>query len=319
MTGSRKHIARPFEVVPLIVALGVALVCTLALFAESFWMFELVTHFRLQLLAVQIPLLLALLWHRRWLVFAIIVPFTVLNAAAVAPYWPRTTAEMAAADAVQIMTVNLYHRNDEHARFVELADREQPDLLLLLEYTPAWAAALQSIEADYPYRIADPVTGPFGVALFSRLPLTSATVTDLLGVPAIDARIERRPGDPVRFIGVHLRPPTSAREAGQRNAQLDLLGELAATEPGPLIVAGDFNTSPYSPVLAAWLERSNLTDARLGRGFGMTWPVSLPVLGVPIDHVLVSEDFLVAAHYYGAAFGSDHYPVVTRLSLRGEK
>ena len=86
-----------------------------------------------------------------------------------------------------------------------------------------------------------------------------------------------------------------------------------------MIIAGDFNVTPYSPVLVNWLERTTLTDARRGRGFGMSWPTSVPVLGIPIDHVFVSEDFLVDAHYYGPAFGSDHYPVLTRLSLRGEK
>lgn len=319
MTWRRKHIARPLEVLLLSATLSVVAVCILALFAESFWMLELLTHFRLQLLAVQIPLLLVCLWYRRWLLFTLLVPFSVVNTIVVAPYWPREAAIVSDPDALELMTVNLYHRNDEHTRFVDLVDREQPDVLLLLEYTPDWAAALTSIELDYPYRRTDARPGFFGVALFSRTPLIDANVIDLLGAPAIDTKLELNSGDRVRLIGAHFRPPVSARRARERDAQLDLVGELAATERGPLIVAGDFNVSPYSPLFSGWLERSNLTDTRLGRGFGMTWPVSLPVLGVPIDHILVSEDFLVAAHYYGAAFGSDHYPVVTRLSLRGEK
>ncbi len=319
MTGRRKPIARPLEALLAVLTLGVVTASALALFAESFWVLELLTHFRLQLLIVQLPLMLACLWFRRWLLFTLIAPFSIVHATAVAPYWPREASVLAAPDAVELMVVNLYGRNDEHARFIELADTEQPDLLLLLELTPEWAVALKRIEAGYPHRLVDARNGVFGIALFSRVPLIDPKMIEILGVPAIDTRLDLGHGDPVRLIGVHFRPPMSARQADERNAQLDRVGDLVVAESGPMIVAGDFNVTPYSPVFGDWIERTVLSDSRRGRGFGMSWPTSLPILGVPIDHVLISEDFLVNAHYYGPAFGSDHYPVVTRLSLRGEK
>jgi endonuclease/exonuclease/phosphatase (EEP) superfamily protein YafD len=319
MTLAPRSVARPLEALLVILTLGVVGASALGLLAESFWMFELLTHFRLQFLAVQLPLLVVCLWRHRWVLFAATLPFTVVNAAVVAPYWPRETAICAPTDAVALMSANLFGGNHDYSRFVDVARREQPDLLLLLEYNSRWGTALSSLLTEYPHRIVAEREDFFGLALFSRIPLTDASVIDLLGVPAVVARLDLGAGDAVRFIGLHLSPPMSAREASERNAQLDFVGQLAAAEPGPLIVAGDFNVSPYSPVLADWLERSALTDTRRGRGFGMSWPVSLPVLGIPIDHVLVSEDFLVAAHYYGPAFGSDHYPVVTRLSLRGKQ
>ncbi len=316
MTEIRRAGATRLDLLLAIATLGTVAVSALGLLAQSFWMLELLTHFRLQYLAAQLPLLLVCLWYRRWLLVSLLLPVTAINAAAVAPYWPRETSAVAGTQSVELMTVNLYGRNDEHARFIELVSRERPDVLLLLEYTSRWAASLEPLEADYPYRIADARDGSFGMALFARVPLAEASRLDLRGVPAIDASFELGVGETVRFIGVHLRPPMSAEAAGERNAQLARVGEIVKTEPGSLIVAGDFNATPYSPVLAGWLERMALKDARRGRGFGMSWPVSLPILGIPIDHVLVSEDFLVDAHYYGAAFGSDHYPVVTRLSLR---
>ncbi len=319
MTVRPRKIERLLDFLLATSALGIVSVSALALLAESFWMLELLTHFRLQFLAIQLPLLVICLWRRRWFLLASVAPFAAINAAVVAPYWPRDTAAEATADTVELMTANLYGGNHEYSRFVDIAERERPDVLLLLEYNSRWNAAMSSISAEYPHRIIAEREDYFGMALFSRIPLAEASVIDLLGVPAIDARLELGVGDTVRFIGVHFEPPMSAREAGQRNAQLDLVGELASAGPEPLIVAGDFNLTPYSPMLADWLERTGLRDARRGRGFGMSWPVSLPVLGIPLDHFLVSEDFLVDAHYYGAAFGSDHYPVVTRLSLRGEK
>ena len=319
MNGRPRSVPGLLDALLVTVTLGAVAVSALAMLAESFWMLELLTHFRLQYLAVQLPLLLICLWARRWLLLATLAPFTAVNGAAVAPYWPRESVVVAAPDAVEVMTANLYGGNYEYSRFVDVVERERPDVLLLLEYNSRWASALGPFSAEYPHQIVAAREDYFGIALFSRVPLIRASVVDLLGVPAIDARLDLGANGAARIIGVHFQPPMSAREAGERNAQLDLVGELAIDESGPLIVAGDFNVTPYSPVLADWLERTDLTDARRGRGFGASWPSSLPFLGIPIDHVFISEDFLVTAHYYGPAFGSDHYPVVTQISLRGEQ
>ena len=51
----------------------------------------------------------------------------------------------------------------------------------------------------------------------------------------------------------------------------------------------------------------------------MTWPTYNPLLRIPIDHCLVSEHFMIGEQYQGPDFGSDHYPVLTRLYLRGNE
>ena len=124
MSWKPSTISRTLGALPAPTALGVVTVSALALLAASFWVFELFTHFRLQVLAVQIPLLLVCLWLRRWILVALIAPFTIVNAAIVAPYWPRENAVVSAPVAVEVMTVNLYGRNDEHARFIEFVDEE---------------------------------------------------------------------------------------------------------------------------------------------------------------------------------------------------
>jgi endonuclease/exonuclease/phosphatase (EEP) superfamily protein YafD len=44
----------------------------------------------------------------------------------------------------------------------------------------------------------------------------------------------------------------------------------------------------------------------------------LPVLGIPIDHCLVSEEIRVIAHRRLPAFGSDHYPILAELAIAPE-
>jgi endonuclease/exonuclease/phosphatase (EEP) superfamily protein YafD len=214
------------------------------------------------------------------------------------------------------MTVNLYGHNHDFARFIELARRENPDVILLVEVDAAWSGALAALAADYPQRLVSVREDLFGIALLSRLPLLESRVVDLRGAPSIDARVGLADGRDLRLIGVHLRPPTSRARATERNAQLADLRARLAEDTGPLIVTGDFNVTPYSPLLETWLEQTGLKDARAGRGFHATWPAFFPILGIPIDHCLVSEHFTIGDQYQGAAFGSDHYPVLTRLFLR---
>jgi endonuclease/exonuclease/phosphatase (EEP) superfamily protein YafD len=119
-------------------------------------------------------------------------------------------------------------------------------------------------------------------------------------------------------VGVHLRSPTSGWRAGQRNWQYELLARRRAEIDGPLVVTGDFNTTPYSPIFTDWIERTGLTDVRRGRGLGYSWPTFLPIASIPIDHCVVSKEFRVIAERRLPSIGSDHYPILTVLALESQ-
>jgi endonuclease/exonuclease/phosphatase (EEP) superfamily protein YafD len=100
------------------------------------------------------------------------------------------------------------------------------------------------------------------------------------------------------------------------------LNELAARSTavdGPLIVAGDFNATPYSPYFTEWLEKTKLTDSRRGRTPSPSWPTMLPWVGIPIDHVVVNDGFTILSHRRLPNFESDHYGVLVEIALRPER
>jgi len=41
----------------------------------------------------------------------------------------------------------------------------------------------------------------------------------------------------------------------------------------------------------------------------------LPILGIPIDHVAVSNEFAILSHQRLPAFGSDHWGIMAELAL----
>jgi endonuclease/exonuclease/phosphatase (EEP) superfamily protein YafD len=132
----------------------------------------------------------------------------------------------------------------------------------------------------------------------------------------------------VALYGVHPETPRSPERWRARNAQLAWLADaIPRRDPDrPVIVAGDFNTPPWSPFFRDLLRHVGLRSAA---GAGFRWPTRQPMLwspylswlGAPVDHVLVSPDVAVDAFAVQRDVESDHLPIMTDLRLaspRGE-
>ncbi len=63
---------------------------------------------------------------------------------------------------------------------------------------------------------------------------------------------------------------------------------------------------------------TGLRDSSLGIGYHATWPATLGVAGIPIDHVLVSAGIGVAEKSVAAGVGSDHLPIVVDLWIEAD-
>ena len=120
-----------------------------------------------------------------------------------------------------------------------------------------------------------------------------------------------------------LRPATLVSYLQQfRQAYMDRAWEaeqlhaMMREEELPMLVVGDFNSTPHS-----WVYRrmsDGMQDAFLtaGRGWGATYHTHLPV--TRIDFILASPEWEVVSAHVPAVALSDHRPVVARLRWRGE-
>jgi endonuclease/exonuclease/phosphatase family metal-dependent hydrolase len=149
--------------------------------------------------------------------------------------------------------------------------------------------------------------GAYGIALLSREPLAPVRVEVLPGKGerrvALIARTALA-GTEVTVVATHLATATTAlRRGGQTRRVL----ELAAAEPGPVVVAGDLNQEPGSVDAALREVGSDLVPA--GDPGAPTFGTSV------IDHVLVGPGLVAVGAVVGEAGVSDHRPLTVALRV----
>lgn len=302
--------------------IGVLVLSLAGLGARGFWLLELTTHFKFQYLIGGALLLPGVLLSRcRWLIT--IVCFGIgLNAIAVLPWYLPTGQPAATASpssSITIALANVYYENESYDPLLAWVDRQQPDLMVVEEFSPDWEEALTSWDQLFPYQIKQPRQDAFGIALYSRIPFAQEHIHTFgaLQIPWIEARLTLD-GSPITLWAVHPYPPVGAEATHQRNALLKEVSQQIQGREGLAgfkIVAGDLNTSFWSPAYQDLVKRSSLKNTRQGFGIQPTWFTGNLFLGVPLDHILVSPDVNVHQFQAGPSIGSDHLPVKAIVSF----
>jgi endonuclease/exonuclease/phosphatase family metal-dependent hydrolase len=101
-----------------------------------------------------------------------------------------------------------------------------------------------------------------------------------------------------------------------RAQQVDALSQHMRRSPYVVVVCGDFNDTPVSYTYHTM--RGDLCDGFMeaGRGLMSTFVSIIP--SFRIDYILYSSYFSASACYCPDLSCSDHYPLVCRLTVRGE-
>lgn len=306
--------ARRVNTLALLCLLGLLLPLLSHLLADSAgtlaWLIDLASHWQwLFLLGLVVFAGLACCLDKRWAVLLLALPLPWLTASAPA----SASDSQAQVFAVASANVHLDSRNTQ-ALATWLA-QEKPDVVVLLEVSPAYAQGLRTL-LDYPFQHILAQDSPFGIAVLSRHPLQQIEVIeDAQGIAHIEAQLQWH-GKPIGIIALHPMPPLSPQYHSVRNAKLEALAKQAAASAIPTVLAGDLNATPWSSAFSGLAQ----LGLRRASGLAATWPAVLQgVLGLPIDHVLVTQHWAVMARQVGPQLGSDHLPVLVRLVPALEK
>lgn len=225
---------------------------------------------------------------------------------------------------VRVMTMNLLYLNRDTKAILRRIGENHPDIIAMQEYSNAIDPTMQTALADYPYRLLAPLpTNSQGMAVYSRVPM-KAKLQTARNVMGATRRIRAEfiwNGKNIVLYDVHPVCPLSMRHILRNQMQAaDLIDQLS-TEKYPVIVAGDFNATETTPSAAA-LKQFGLSDSHEVAGFGhaTTWPNQSWMRyfpGFQIDPVYFSSELTCKRCWVAGATGSDHWPVVADVGVRG--
>jgi len=221
-----------------------------------------------------------------------------------------------AAPILRLIQFNAWDLSPDPARSAAWVAAQHPDVVTVEELTPAFQAALQAhglllikgVGSTAIFSFAQRGHHPFQVPMsdWPKLPeFARATF------PAPDG------GAPYSVVAVHFSWPNIASRWGQREAFAELLDRYPRNR---LILAGDFNLTPWSFALRAFDRRIGLErrDRALGSWPAMQWwqgrLVMLPAV-LPIDHIYAGPGWRTVRLIRGPRVGSEHYPLVIDLAL----
>lgn len=308
---------------------GIGILATLltfgSLLGQFHWTLDVLSHFHIQytvLLLLAMPILL-LIPGRRWRGL-ILLPALLVNLFLVAPFFiedqPATAlATTRTAVPLRVMVMNISTSNAGYPQVVELIREREPDIIFLSEVRADLVTLLQAELGNlYPVQHTEPSRFTLGVAILARDPtVTIQTVSADADIGRMRRRYLRADflweGSPVTLAGIHPLPPMRGEWAAVRNREIGLMGQLANATENPFILVGDLNASPWSVAMRALLAETDLRYAADGDGIWPTWHLGQrfagPLLGAPLDHILVSPAWTVVDYTESGDIGSDHVPL----------
>ncbi len=305
------------------ILLGRLFICvTLLSFLGSYWWFsELLSSFRVQFAYCGATLIFILAVQRckpsllGGLALALSANLFPLTA-----YWAPGSA-YASLDhngQFRLITLNLHHVNADLLALQKVVENENPSFLVLTEFTFRTQEVLAKIGAHFKYSRVTPEIGSFGIMLFSQQPIRSMEVSTVKNTksPIMTAQICPIDEGCFRLITLHAPRPGPWRQSQKRNDVLKMASLKAAEQiDGAVLMVGDLNLTPWSPIFSDILEIGNLSDSAFSSGLTPTWLSRFPAFGLVIDHILYGSAFTVSAYRIGPDIGSDHYPLIVDVSL----
>jgi len=296
-----------------LIALWLAL---LAAYAGRFaWFLDLFAHFRVQymvLFAVCAAVLFAMGCKATALAAcagALLSAWPLAGYVAVPP--PVAEAE---SEHFRVVSFNVWFRNHDLPRIAAYLEQSDADAIVLQELGASQAQQLHALLRSYPHAYVE--ARRYGAVLFTRWPIiaSESVVLSPEGARGVHAVLDWR-GSPVAVLGVHLHWPLGPRNSWLRNQELASIASFARRQRVPLVVAGDFNLTPWSTHYRELLQASSLGDCAARRGLAATWPSQFPPLGISIDHCLISREWRSIDVSVGPALGSDHRAFIADLRL----
>lgn len=210
-----------------------------------------------------------------------------------------------------LMSFNVLSENPRPRELADFVADAGADVVLVMEGRPLFGH-LEQLRRSYPH-IAGCVSGETcGLLILSKTPLEDVEQGDMGWIwrkRLLSARTQID-GQSVTLVAAHMVKPYFDDAA---EGEAYVLRQRLSRIEGPLVLAGDFNSAPWSNNLKRLIERGNLLTAP---AYPATWPVRLGPAGVPIDNVFTRSGLVIESlRALDDAMGSNHRGLWAEISL----
>ncbi len=296
------------------VGIAVLVASVLAFAGEWWWVLDAVANFRIQLSIMGTGVVIGALALRLRSLVVLGLAIVAVNVVPIVPLFAGGAGASVDRD-LRIASYNVRAGAAENARqAVAWLATTDADIVFLHEATSRWRRLVE--RADLPWTIVGPEFEngePFGtMALVPEGSEVRFEEVIRRATPAVTVEVD---GEVVTVLGVHALSPYGSARSEARDRELLALGEWAAGQDERVIVAGDFNATPFSWSFQRLLEVGNLENSLEGFGLQPTWPSGNIFLRIPIDHLVHTDGIAVVDRRVADSFGSDHLPLIVDLAV----
>lgn len=275
--------------------------------------FDYFNHFRPQLLAGGVPLLALGFLVRSRSVLLLALAAMLVNAGVMvyrtAQFWPPPVAQKPGDGTVllRLLSANVLLDNFEPSALMKQVEQHDPDIVVMLEFNPSFAQAMEKLRHRYPHAELVPRPDSFGIAVYAKYPFkANVTYEGWYKLPLVQAEFTQ-----FTLLAAHPVSPRTRTDRWEQRTYYRAISEIAAGANKPVILAGDLNATLWSETVN---DLQSAGFKHLGGPFRYTWPSFQPLLAIQIDHVFVTGGVAGTVRTLGP-IGSDHFPILADLQI----
>lgn len=285
-------------------------------YVTDFWLLAFVTSFQLHIAIVCILLSCLVFWLTRDAVSALLVVWSLalaIHAIAMLLEFSSSANPAPGAKPFRLLSFNVLMDNATNADAIADTILESGADAIYLFEAAALKSALPRLQQTYPHRLGC-YTGTPGcdLVILSKRPLLEDrfhSLSDLRRDRFAIAHIDLD-GTELTLAAGHITKPYFD---DYHSDELDEVSEILFRVPGPLILAGDFNSASIAPDMRAFLAANDLKKATFEPA---TWPTEAGRFGIAIDHVFAREPAtLMKTTRLPDSLGSNHYGLLADFMI----
>lgn len=184
---------------------------------------------------------------------------------------------------LRIAHINVSSTNGNYEKLFDKLNELNVDVVSFQEVTPDWSKLIEYFLIDqFPYKNSLVRMDPFGMVLYSKLPMVKKDTFFYRHIPCIISEIKASPDKIVSIVTPYILPPLYTSAGLRTKEHFFLLSEAIRNTEGSKIVLGDFNMIYWASEMRSFMQDSKLSNSRRDIGNASLKP--------QYDHIFFSQD-----------------------------